>query len=157
MLGGWLALVTATRHPERVDALLLLCPGGVGRHRNILLWALPLPMPGPWGRRKLSAIITGPAARAQPLHPAAAQFLSLIYRHFRPRTERIPIASDAALRRLVMPVLAILGAEDVMVDSPGIARRLEENVPRAEIRILPHTGHAILNQTQPILDFLRNR
>jgi pimeloyl-ACP methyl ester carboxylesterase len=30
-LGGWLALDYATRRPQRVHSLALLCPGGVGR------------------------------------------------------------------------------------------------------------------------------
>jgi pimeloyl-ACP methyl ester carboxylesterase len=36
-LGGWLALDYATKHPERIDKLVLLCPGGVGKNRNVLL------------------------------------------------------------------------------------------------------------------------
>jgi pimeloyl-ACP methyl ester carboxylesterase len=32
-LGGWLALDYATRRPDRVDGLVVLCPGGVGRQK----------------------------------------------------------------------------------------------------------------------------
>ena len=47
-LGGWLALDYATRRPERVSALALLCPGGVGPQKS-LLWVLPLLLLGKWG------------------------------------------------------------------------------------------------------------
>jgi pimeloyl-ACP methyl ester carboxylesterase len=33
-LGGWLALDYATRRPDRVERLALLCPGGVGRQKS---------------------------------------------------------------------------------------------------------------------------
>jgi pimeloyl-ACP methyl ester carboxylesterase len=36
-LGGWLALDYATRRPERVERLALLCPGGVGKQRASFL------------------------------------------------------------------------------------------------------------------------
>lgn len=154
-LGGFLALDYATRRPERVTRLAVLCPGGIGRHRNVLLWALPLMLLGPWGMRKVSAIVAGPApAGVPPPSPAVAEFLALIYRNFRVRRERLPIVADAALARLTMPVLAILGGKDVMVDSRGTRRRLERQVPHAQIRWLEQAGHVLRGQTMPILDFL---
>ena len=41
-LGGWLALDYATRRPERVEKLVLMCPAGIGRQKNFLIKALPL-------------------------------------------------------------------------------------------------------------------
>jgi pimeloyl-ACP methyl ester carboxylesterase len=155
-LGGWLALEYATHRPERVESIALLCPGGVGRHKNVLLWALPLMLLGSSGRRKVNAIIAGPSpASAAPPNSAIAEFLALIYKNFRVRTEHLPIFNDDALKRLTMPVLAIAGGKDVMVDSPGIKQRLERNVPRAEVITLADAGHFLRGQTAPILDFLR--
>jgi pimeloyl-ACP methyl ester carboxylesterase len=154
-LGGWLALDYAARHPERVASIAVLCPGGIGRHKNVLLWAAPLLLLGPWGIRKVNRIIAGPApADAPPPNPAIAAFPQLVFRNFRVRTERLPVIRDDALRGLSMPVLAILGGKDAMVDSPGIKRRLEANVPRVEIRWLADAGHFLRGQTAPILDFL---
>ncbi len=152
-LGGYLALDYASRHPERISALAVLCPGGVGRHRNVLLWAAPLLLLGPWGQRKLSALIRGPKT-ARLSNPVVSGFLALIYANFKVRRERLPLITDDALRRLTMPVLAILGGKDVMIDSAGTRRRIEANVPHAQIRWLPDVGHVIVGQTGPILDFL---
>lgn len=51
-LGGWLALDYATRRPERVESIVVLCPGGVGRVKiGNLFKLLALQMLGRWGER----------------------------------------------------------------------------------------------------------
>lgn len=156
-LGGWLALEYATHHPERVSALALLCPGGVGRHRNVLLWALPLLLLGPWGRRKILQRMGGSAGPPDAI-PATARafgdFMDLIFANFRPRTEVLPPFDDARLRQLTMPVLAVLGAKDVMIDSGGTRDRLVRNVPNAEIVWLPEAGHILVGQGGTLGAFL---
>jgi pimeloyl-ACP methyl ester carboxylesterase len=156
-LGGWLALEYATHRPERVSAMALLCPGGVGKHRNILLWALPLLMLGPWGRRRFMRIVGAPqpaGGEAPPLLKAFLQFNADIHAHFRPRRERLPRFSDAALQRLSMPVMAILGGRDAFIDSPGTRDRLAANVPHADIRWLPEASHFLIGHTAEIDAFL---
>lgn len=70
---------------------------------------------------------------------------------------KLPLFSDEALQRLTMPVLAIVGGNDVLLDSAETKRRLETNVPQAEIRYLPEAGHFIPGQTHAILEFLLTR
>jgi pimeloyl-ACP methyl ester carboxylesterase len=147
-LGGWLALDYATRRPQRAEKLALLCPGGVGRQKSTVLFALPLLFLGRWGRRRLMRFVLGRDSEAAP-------FMSLTFKHFRPRRERLPVFGDAALKRLTMPVLAIVGARDVLLDSRATKRRLEANVKTAGVRLLPAAGHLIADQTLPILAFLR--
>ncbi|MBA2251801.1 MAG: hypothetical protein H0W13_03705 [Nitrospirales bacterium] len=52
------------------------------------------------------------------------------------------IFPDGALKRLTMPVMAIVGGKDVIVDSAETKRRMELNVRRAEIHFLPEVGTA---------------
>jgi pimeloyl-ACP methyl ester carboxylesterase len=155
-LGGWLALDYATRRPARVERLALLCPAGVGRQKNFLLKAFPLLFLGAWGRKKMREMVLGrtPADLA-PQMRVFSDFVSLIFASFRPRTMKLPVFSDEALKRLTMLVLAILGGKDVLLDSAGTKRRLERAVPQAEIRYLPGVGHLIRGQTEAILEFLR--
>ena len=82
------------------------------------------------------------------------QFMSLIHKNFRSRMVKLPIFSDDALRRLTMPVMAIVGGKDVLLDSAETKRRLEQNVPHAEIRYFPDAGHFIPAQRDAILEFL---
>jgi len=156
-LGGWLALDYATRRPERVQSLVLLGPGGVGRQKmGIVFKAAALRMCGRWGMRKLrETILARVPADAPPAIRYFMDFVSLIHENFRPRMVRLPIFSDDALKRLTMPVFAILGGKDVLLDSAETQRRLECNVAHVEVRILADAGHVIPKQTMPILEFLR--
>ena len=153
--GGWLALDYATRHPDRVESLVVLCPGGIIRAKNILITALPFLLLGKWGARRVREMILGrmPPSPSK-AHQAFADFIALIFQHLRPRTARHPILRDEQLRRLTMPVLVILGGKDVIFDSAAIKQRVEHTLPHAEIRYLPEAGHFIPGQTAPILDFL---
>ena len=154
-LGGWLALDYATRRPQRVEKLVLLCPAGVGRQKNFLLKAFPLLFLGRWGRKRMREMVLGRAPANPPAQMRAfGEFMSLIFENFRPRMAKLPIFSDGALTRLTMPVLAILGGKDVLLDSAATKRRLERTVPQAEIRYLPDAGHLLREQTATILEFL---
>jgi pimeloyl-ACP methyl ester carboxylesterase len=155
-LGGWLALDYATRRPERVERLALLCPAGVGGQKNLLLKAAPLLLLGKWGRKKLREMVFGPPTGELP--PAVRRFvdyLGLIGASTRPRPVKIPIFPDAALARLAMPVLAIVGGKDVLIDSEGTRDRLEAHAPGARVVYLPQARHVIPGQTAVIHDFLR--
>ena len=155
-LGGWLAVDYATRRPQRVQRLAVLCPGGIGRQKiGIVFATLVLRMCGAWGKRKLLERILGrPPADPPPAARAFIDFVNLIYRHFRTRMVKLPVFSDEALRRLKMPVLAIVGGRDVLLDSAGTKTRLQRHAPQAEVVYLPEAGHLIPNQTARVLAFL---
>ena len=157
-LGGWLALDYATRRPGRVERVALLCPGGVGKQRASFLWkVLPLLLLGGWGRRRAMQLALGTPrtdASGTQAERALSDYVSLIFEHFRPRRDTLPIFGDEALGRLSMPVLAIVGARDAMLDSADTAQRVARAVPHAQISLLPEVGHFIPNQTTRILDFL---
>ncbi|MFD3686680.1 alpha/beta fold hydrolase [Nocardiopsis sp. NPDC058631] len=152
-LGGWMALEYATHRPERVRRLALLCPGGVGAQKvGWLFKALLLRPFGRWGTRRSAQVATG---LDTPLSGPVLDHLALTFAQFRPRTERLPVFSDEALRRLAMPVRVTVGESDAMFDSAQTADRIRRCVPHASVEVLPGVGHAILDQTGPVLAFLR--
>jgi pimeloyl-ACP methyl ester carboxylesterase len=152
-LGGWLALDYATRRPDRVERLALLCPGGVGRQKvGVLLKALLYKPFGRWGMRRSIKAVAGVDAREM---PEVAEYITLMFTHFLPRRDRLPVFSDEALRKLTMPVLVIAGERDAMIDSSDTAKRMHHTVPHANVTLLPDVAHSVIGQTQQILDFLR--
>lgn len=155
-LGGWLAVEYATRRPQPVSAVVLLCPGGIGRHRNILVWALPLLLLGRWGRQKIMQRMAGgvPPPAPTPEVVAYGEFMDLTFANFRPRTEVLPPFTDAELSRLTMPLLAILGANDVVIDSNGTRERLTANAPKAQVVWLPDAGHLLIGHASTVDSFL---
>jgi pimeloyl-ACP methyl ester carboxylesterase len=154
-LGAWIALDYAARRPERVRSVVVIAPGGLAS-KNALLWVLPLLLLGKWGRKKIAAKISGPAsASPSPAEKAVSDFMAIVFKNMRQRKKSLPDLSDVSLKRLRMPLLAILAGKDVFLDSQRARERLETNVPKGEINFLPDSYHSISNQTQPILEFLR--
>jgi pimeloyl-ACP methyl ester carboxylesterase len=155
-LRGWLALAFATAEPERVDRLVLVSTCGIGRARvSFVIKTLALMLMGSWGRRKALMLTVGPM-RGKPDATALemGRFAALISTHFKHRRERVPIFTDEALRRLTMPVLAIIGAQDALLDSDGTRRRLEAQVTQATVRMLPDAGHVVRCEIDDINAFL---
>ncbi|MCW2609513.1 MAG: alpha/beta hydrolase [Cryptosporangiaceae bacterium] len=151
-LGGWLALDYAARRPERVTRLAVLNPGGVGRQRiGVLLKAILL---RPLGRRRTLLSMLGPAARDGVRDTAPGRFALLGSGHFRYRRQRFPVFDDATLRRLTMPVLAILGGREALLDSRQTARRFPDTVPTARVQQVPGAGHLLPDRTDAVLDVL---
>jgi pimeloyl-ACP methyl ester carboxylesterase len=152
-LGGWLAVDYATRRPHRVERVALLCPGGIGRQKfGFVLKAVLYKPFGQWGMQRTLKAVAGIDIRET---PEFAEFMALTFTEFLPRREPLPVFSDEALQGLTMPVLAIVGAHDAMLDSADTARRLAAAVPHATVTVLPDVAHSIVGQTEPILEFLR--
>jgi pimeloyl-ACP methyl ester carboxylesterase len=98
--------------------------------------------------------VLGDAIRDAPGLKEISDFASLVFANFRPRRDWLPVFSDAQLRKLAMPVLAIVGARDVLINSRDTKRRLEKYAAHAQVRLLPRTGHLIRGETKTVLNFL---
>ncbi|WP_410626344.1 alpha/beta fold hydrolase [Amycolatopsis sp. cmx-8-4] len=136
-LGGWLTLDYATRRPDRVTALALRSPIGLGPMKKAflvkaVLWALL----GERGRRRSVAGVLGDARS-----PDVLEHQLLVSANYRYRTGPFPPFDDAALAGLAVPVYAVAGTDDVMVDSATTKRRLETFAPDAVVDLVPGTGH----------------
>ncbi|MGW4354519.1 alpha/beta fold hydrolase [Nocardia sp. NPDC004582] len=152
-LGGWTALDYAVRRPDKVTKLALLCPGGIGKQRfGWIFKNLIDHLFSNHDLRRSAAIVTGLNLTD---HAEILDDVTLTFTHFNPRTGKLPIFTDAQLSALTMPVLVIVGEDDVMFKSAETARRAQQSIPNATARVLPGVGHAVLGQTAPVLEFLR--
>ncbi|WP_244115381.1 MULTISPECIES: alpha/beta fold hydrolase [Burkholderia cepacia complex] len=156
-LGARTALDFALRRPTRVTRLALLCPSGIGRQKPFLWWALPLLLLGDVGRARVRRRVLGRLPPAStPAERDTFALMRAVDRGFRPRLEAVPVFGDGALRTLSMPVLAIVGGRDVMLDSRETRDRLTRLVPHAQVRFLPDQYHFIRGQRDTVLAFLKS-
>ena len=154
-LGGWFSLDYSIRRPGRVEKLVLIVPGGIGKQKNVLLWAVPLSLMGDWGKNKVRELILGePPAEMTENMRRVGELSGLISATFRPRTDQLPIFSDSDLQQLAMPVLSVVAGRDVMLDSVAMQRRLEENVANLKMLYLPEARHFPGSQADAMLEFL---
>lgn len=154
-LGGWLALDYAKRRPTAVQALALMCPAGIGRQKNLLLKAAPLLLLGPWGKRKIREMVFGPPPKELPAElQLIAGLMDSIGGAVRPRIVDIPRLTDDELRRLAMPILAIVGGQDALIDSAQTRARLERNAPHAKICFIENGYHFLPGQSARTFAFL---
>ncbi len=134
----------------------MIGPSGIGRQRgSFMLKASVLMLMGRWGRHRAMRLAVGPApGRPHPSDRQVGGLALLIARHFRRRRVKVPIFSDDELKRLHMPVLAIVGAQDALLDSHDTKRRLERSTRNATVRWLPEAGHVVRDQADAVVEFL---
>ncbi len=164
--GGAVAMRLAMRHPERVDRLVLMAPGGV----------LPADAP-PWpkGLEHLFAYM----ADEKPSRQAMAEFVRLMVFDESLATEslideryesslrahpELPIPPNFGdltpdLHRVAAPTLLVWGREDQTVPLAW-ASKILEGIPNAELRVLPHCRHWVQYERAPefnhiVSEFLR--
>jgi 4,5:9,10-diseco-3-hydroxy-5,9,17-trioxoandrosta-1(10),2-diene-4-oate hydrolase len=155
--GGAVAMRIAMRHPDRVDRLVLMAPGGV----------LPADAP-PWpvGLDRLFAYM----AADKPSREAMAEFVRLMVFDESLATEslideryesslrahpELPIPPNFGdltpdLHLVAAPTLLVWGREDQTVPLAW-ASKILEGIPDAQLRVLPHCRHWV--QYERALEF----
>jgi pimeloyl-ACP methyl ester carboxylesterase len=149
--GGWLALKLATARPQRVNKLVLLTPGGVVQPRiSWILRVIPLAMMGRWGLNRINRIVFN----NQPIPPEVEEFMTLLFTHFKARTDLLPIFSDEELQRLTMPVFLLVGDKDAAFDAEKIKYRMRSLIPNLTAPNLPGAGHVLVNTADRVISYL---
>jgi pimeloyl-ACP methyl ester carboxylesterase len=145
--GGWLALSYAVAMPERVEKLVLLSPGGLlpmstqFKLRGMLMALVPT-------RFTVSSFMRWLGFSDRPGENDARPVLDLMYlgmKHVRmpPETLRVvpqPL-SDDALRAVRMPVLLLMGADDVICNAAEALARARRLIPHLEAALVPGCKH----------------
>jgi len=165
--GGWLALDFAMNAPERVEKLTLLSPAACFQAptrqfslRGLLMGLFPT-------RFTLNACFGWMGYEDAPDDQVARSILDLVYlgiKHFRfpPGTAQIMpnVYSDGELGALDIPVLMLVGENEVMYDPAEALARARQHVPNLEGEVVPGCNHEMhLSQSRivnaRVLDFLK--
>src|SRR5476649_2341440 len=107
-------------------------------------------MLGTWGRRESLRLVAGSGSVPREV----TDYVTLVFRHFRPRMDKLPIRTDDELAGLTMPVQLIVGGKDALIRSKETRDRMERQVPHVHLTYLEHEGHILPRQTTAIVNFL---
>jgi 2-hydroxy-6-oxonona-2,4-dienedioate hydrolase len=140
--GGFVARLTASVDPGRVRRLALMVPAGVanGSHlKGLTRMAMPLLRYRLWRSERNLRKLLDPLMTTWDDDWAAYMGDSL---RDMPMDLRIPpLATDAELRNLTMPVLVIGAADDISFPGEAVTRRVRSLVPQAEVEVVPGSKH----------------
>ena len=158
--GGWLALKYAIAAPERVQKLALLSAGGFlpistqFSLRGMLMMFVPT-------RFTVKSFWLWSGFRAAPAemeHWRVMELLYLGFKHFRMSPETLRIAaspvSDDELRTMRMPVLFLMGKNEVLCDAAAALARARRLVPDFQGELIPHCRHDMCASRYRIVDAL---
>jgi pimeloyl-ACP methyl ester carboxylesterase len=152
-LGGWIALDFAIKYPEKTAKLILMATAGVVQVKvKTIFWIIITSFLGSWGFKKLNKIVYNNLE----IDEKALEFASLIKKHYKPRTDVLPVFQDESLKKIDIPTLFIGGENDCFYDSQKAASRLKENLKNVHCSVLEETGHVLINQTDKISQFLNS-
>jgi pimeloyl-ACP methyl ester carboxylesterase len=102
-------------------------------------------------------LVLGPAPDVLPdaMRPFAA-LMDSIAKAVKPRVVAIPRLTDDQLSALGMPILAIVGGRDVLLDSADTRDRLQRHAPHADVCFLENGYHFLPDQTARVMAFLEH-
>ena len=156
--GGWLALEYALAAPARVQKLALLSPGGLApvvtefSLRGMLMLFFPT-------RFMVHSFMGWLGFTDRRGELDSTRVLDLMYlglKHFRmpPETMRIMPTepSDNKLRTMRVPVLVLVGAEEVMFDPLEALHRGRKFIPDLEGDLVPQSSHDMSFSQHEIVD-----
>ena len=150
-LGGWASLKYAVDRPERVEKLVLTCPGGVTPSRpSFMLRMIFFSLLGEWGLNRIKNLIF----KDQPLSEEADLFFRLTSKHFNFRRGEPPIFTDEQLRSVKVPTIFLGGKADIVFNTEKAAQRLKALLPDLTVKLYGGKGHALVNMADIVIPLL---
>jgi len=146
--GGWIALGFALTAPQRVRKLVLLSPAASFKPlvrqfalRGLLSGIIPT-------RRTMDSFMKWMGMEAAPGDPDIGRALELMWlggKNFQwsPETRRVmpDVFSDDELRALQVPVLLLIGENEVIYDPAAALARARQLIPNLEGELVPQCSH----------------
>ncbi|RSM79562.1 alpha/beta hydrolase [Amycolatopsis sp. WAC 01375] len=146
--GGWLAANLAARAPERLRSLTLIDPvltfGGLTAGLVVRATLTAIPGINRWARPSFLHWISG-GAEVDTTDPVA-RVIDEGMRTYRIALPSPRLITDAQLRSLRMPVLALIAGRSVIHHPDRAAARARELLPRGQVELWPSATHSIAGE-----------
>jgi pimeloyl-ACP methyl ester carboxylesterase len=157
--GGWLALNLAMTAPERVRKLVLLSPAASLQPLVRQFGLRVMPMIFFPTRLTVNSLMGWMGIKDTPGDTVTRLVLDLAYlgaKHFRfvPETSRVmpSVFSDDELRALHVPVLLLIGENEVIYDAEKALARARALLPSFDGELVPQSGHEMCSSQHRIVD-----
>lgn len=140
--GGFVARLVASSSPGRIRRLALLVPAGIanGSHwKGLTQMALPMIRYRMSGSEASLRRFLDPLLTTWDSDWAGYMGESLRDMPFDPRIP--PLATDADLQRLTMPLMVLGAAEDISFPGEAVVSRVRSVLPNAEVEVIPGCKH----------------
>lgn len=156
--GGWITLKLAIHAPDRIGRAIALCPAGFV---PIKLGFVPMAIgaslfPNPATLDTLARTLCAPSVR---MSDEDRELLTISMSHHRPKIVPVLPFSEWELKRIVAPVLLLVGKHECIYNAAHMVNRARRCLPDVTASIVAGAGHA-LNSDQPdvlhehVLNFL---
>ena len=168
-LGGAVALGLALAHPQHVEKLVLMAPGGLNDLPDYLAMPGMQAMFALYGSGKpiteaamkeffIKAFVVNPACVSDQLVHERAELMKLQNPQVM-KTMKVPNMT-ADLGRIACPTLTLWGVNDQMMPESGILR-IAKGLPNGRVVLVPKCGHWVMIEHRDlfnryVLDFLKN-
>lgn len=145
--GGWVTLNQAIMTPERIERIALLGPAGGIRPLRLRFWMAMLPavlFPYRADIGKAARSLAAPGS-GLPAHDLIIKQLTAGFRHLRLHTmfgmAWLVVFKDQELSQLPMPVLLLVGDQEMICDPRASVERARWLIPNVEAELVPGAGH----------------
>lgn len=157
--GAWIGLNFAITAPECVQKLVLLSPGGCFEPLSMQFRLRGMLMAFFTTRFTTDSYMGWMGIKDTPGDLASQSLLDLFYhgmKHFRmpPETAFVlpVVTSDEELQALKVPVLLLIGDNEVVYNSAKALERAKRLIPNLEGELVPESNHNMCGSHYPIVD-----
>ncbi len=153
-LGGWLALKYASLFPQKVGNLVLIAPSGiVGAKLSFVLKSIAAVSGGEKGMLKFMEYVYG----TKDIPEQVIEYTRIMMDGFNPMVGGLPVFSDDQLKKIDADMMFMAGENDVTMDAAKAADRINKQVPSAQTILVENCGHAIYNEAEIIIKYLKGK
>ncbi|GIJ36338.1 alpha/beta fold hydrolase [Micromonospora sediminimaris] len=148
-IGGWTAVNLALHRPDHIASMTVIDPVYVFADMPFGTIVRSIPAALPWLPRSWRDSFNSYTAGGAPVEDEpVADMIEAGMQHYKLRLPQPTRISEERLRRLDLPVLAIIAGESVMHDPQQAVETARRALPRGTVRLYPGASHAV-NGEQP--------